>query len=501
MAFALRYAVRSDVGLLREGNEDSAYAGPRLLAVADGMGGYAAGEVASAAVISAIAGLDLRQVPEDELAAALSEAVAEAKRALREIVSSDPAVSSMGTTLTAMLLSGETIALCHIGDSRAYLLRDRKLYQITKDHTFVQALVDQGRITPDEVATHPQRSLLLRALDGKSDADPDISLLAAHEGDRYLLCSDGLPVAVSDEQLLEALVTVTEPDDLVLALVDLANRGGGPDNITCIVADVIDTATAGAAPTQRAVAAGAASGGGSQAARPVTQPAGPLPGDGMARGRDATALALAPDTRRAGRTETLAADDAAAAVPRPRRHSEQARRSRPRRRWPVLTSILVILVLVIGGAAAFGYWYLRSQYYVGVDHGKVAIFRGVHDRVLGVSLSGVSERTQIPISSVPANDAPAIRTTIALGSLAQARRVVANIRKDYAACQVAAAELQAWIAGKPKPVKVHVRINGKQVTRTRTPRYRPRPAARPGCPPVSQPTGQSPSPAPSTSPS
>src|SRR5215469_3463983 len=191
MTFALRYAVRSDVGLLREGNEDSAYAGPRLLAVADGMGGYEAGEVASAAVIKSVSPLDRAPMPESKLIDAISEPVAVAKQNLRGIVEADPAVGSMGTTLTAMLWSGSTAAICHIGDSRAYLLRDGDLYQITRDHTFVQALIDQGRIRPDEAASHPQRSLLLRALDGRTDADPDLSLLTAELGDRFLLCSDG----------------------------------------------------------------------------------------------------------------------------------------------------------------------------------------------------------------------------------------------------------------------------------------------------------------------
>ena len=202
MTLALRYAVRSDVGLLREGNEDSAYAGPHLLAVADGMGGYEAGEVASAAVISSVAPLDRRAMPESELIDALAAAVTTAKQTLRRIVDADPAVGSMGTTLTAMLWAGGSAAICHIGDSRAYLVRDGDLYQITHDHTFVQALIDQGRIRPEEASTHPQRSLLLRALDGRTDADPDLSMLTAQAGDRYLICSDGLPVAVSDDQIL-----------------------------------------------------------------------------------------------------------------------------------------------------------------------------------------------------------------------------------------------------------------------------------------------------------
>ena len=179
MTLALHYALRSDVGLLREGNEDSAYAGPRLLAIADGMGGHAAGEVASAVAISAIAPLDRQNLTDSEdMLDALAAAVASARNTLHDMSVSDPAVEGMGTTLTALLWAGAQVAVCHIGDSRAYLLRDGDLYQITRDHTLIQSLVDEGRLSPAAAANHPQRSLIMRALQGSTDADPD---LAMHE--------------------------------------------------------------------------------------------------------------------------------------------------------------------------------------------------------------------------------------------------------------------------------------------------------------------------------
>jgi PPM family protein phosphatase len=138
-----------------------------------------------------------------------------------------------------MLWSGSQLALVHIGDSRAYLLRDGELFQITHDHTLVQTLVDEGRITLAEAAAHPQRSLLLRAIDGKQ-SEPDLQLHDAKAGDRYLLCSDGLYSVVSMERLREVLSTVADPDDVVRQLIDLANQAGGPDNITCVVADVVE---------------------------------------------------------------------------------------------------------------------------------------------------------------------------------------------------------------------------------------------------------------------
>jgi protein phosphatase len=257
MTLVLRYAVRSDVGLLREGNEDSAYAGPRLLAVADGMGGHAAGEVASSLTISAMAKLD-SEPPGGDMLAELSSAVAAANTRLQEMIISNPAVEGMGTTLTALFWSDGHAAVCHIGDSRGYLLREGELYQITHDHTLVQSLVDEGRISVDDVSSHPQRSLLLRALDGRSIAEPDLSVHDSQVGDRYLLCSDGLSGVVSDEMLRETMATIDEPEAVTRQLIDLALRGGGPDNITCIVADVVDASSSRLPPTGTPIMAGAA---------------------------------------------------------------------------------------------------------------------------------------------------------------------------------------------------------------------------------------------------
>ncbi|MGH3388360.1 MAG: Stp1/IreP family PP2C-type Ser/Thr phosphatase, partial [Actinomadura sp.] len=255
MNIGIRYAARSDVGMLREGNEDSAYAGTRLLAVADGMGGHAGGEIASAAAINALRQLDA-DVPAAELLSALEHAVKQANDNLHRIVEGDPALQGMGTTLTAMLWSGGQVALVHIGDSRAYLLRNGELFQITHDHTLVQSLVDEGRISIDEAAVHPQRSLLLRALDGRGEVDPDLSLREARVGDRYLLCSDGLSGVVSAETIHQVMTSVGDPEQAVRQLIDLANRGGGPDNITCVVADVVDLSRQ--PPAVRPVVAGAA---------------------------------------------------------------------------------------------------------------------------------------------------------------------------------------------------------------------------------------------------
>ncbi|HEY7144958.1 MAG TPA: protein phosphatase 2C domain-containing protein [Streptosporangiaceae bacterium] len=234
---AIRYAAMSDTGLRREVNEDSVYAGPWLLAVADGLGGHAGGEVASAAAIDALRPLDI-QVPAGELLSALSQAVRRASTAISDLVKADPALEGMGTTLTALLLSGSQLGLAHIGDTRAYLVRDGAVSQLTHDHTLVQSLVDEGKITPGEAGAQPIRSLLLRAL-GDGSSEPDLRLVEARAGDRYLLCSDGLHEVAAAADITRVLLTVGDPDQGAADLVALAIDGGGPDNISCIIADLV----------------------------------------------------------------------------------------------------------------------------------------------------------------------------------------------------------------------------------------------------------------------
>jgi serine/threonine protein phosphatase PrpC len=451
MTLALRYAIRSDVGLLREGNEDAAYAGPRLLAVADGMGGHAAGEVASAAAISAIARLD-DDVPGSDLLDALADAVNEANHSLHDMVAADPAIEGMGTTLTAMLWSGPRMALCHIGDSRAYLLRGREFHQITHDHTLVQTLVDEGRISPDDVATHPQRSMLLRALDGRADVEPDLSLREVRAGDRYLLCSDGLSGVVSEETLHKTLATVGDLDDVVLQLIELAIRGGGPDNITCIVADVVDSATAPLPPSDVSVVVGAASNGAGSPLRHADTPAGRAHLLTQTAPQKAIAVAIAHDDP----------------VPRAAGHHEEGERRR--RRWPLVTSALAVLVILIVGGAYAGWRYTQSQYYVGADSGKVVIFRGIKPKVAWVSLSKVYRQTDIPLAMIPSTDVQSIRSTIPASGLAEALRIVGNIRTDYMRCENAYSALSKWEKLKPTKVK------GKIVPKP------PQPPIPPDCP-------------------
>jgi PPM family protein phosphatase len=470
MTLVLRYAVRSDVGLLREGNEDSAYAGPRLLAVADGMGGHAAGEVASSLTIAAMAKLD-SEPPGGDMLAELSSAVAAANARLQEMIIANPAVEGMGTTLTALFWSDGHAAVCHIGDSRGYLLRDGELYQITHDHTLVQSLVDEGRISADDVSTHPQRSLLLRALDGRSVAEPDLSVHDGQAGDRYLLCSDGLSGVVSDETLRDTLAGVEDPEAVTRQLIDLALHGGGPDNITCIVADVVDTAASRAAPAGTPILAGAAAN--LHDPRLSTDGTGPGPAGGGfgpaegSRGNHYTGIYQTngqPATT--GPQPMVAVDDLdPTAMPldldseddtdltgiRARRsHRAQPRRIRPpgRRRWPIVTTALVVLLGVVVAGGYIAWRWSQDQYYVGADskNQQVVIYQGVNQRIAGISLSHPSEQTGIQLAQVPANDRATVMATDAASNLSGARAIVATLRKEVTTCQQAYLARKNWKA-------------------------------------------------------
>ncbi|GLP70328.1 hypothetical protein TUSST3_69490 [Streptomyces sp. TUS-ST3] len=229
----LRYCAHSDPGRVRPANQDTAYAGARLLAVADGYG--PAGAPASSAAVAALRSLDGAELPAGNVLNVLEDAVHGASEAVRDV---DAGADENGTTLTALLWTGSRLALVHIGDSRAYLLRGGTLFRITHDHTVVQSLIDEGRLTAQEAVTHPQRALLLKAL---TTGTPDLRLHDAEPGDRYLLCSDGLTAVVPDTAIRALLSDAPAPDAAVHTLVEAANTAGGPDNVSCVVADVVET--------------------------------------------------------------------------------------------------------------------------------------------------------------------------------------------------------------------------------------------------------------------
>ncbi len=244
MSPTLRSAAGSDIGQRRLINQDSAATSPRLLVVADGMGGHAHGEVASATAVFALLDLDssLRDTDlgEIDLLLELGATLDDAADRLTALALENPSMRGTGTTVIAFVVDGTRIGIAHIGDSRAYLLREGTLRRLTHDHTLVQALVDEGRISLAEAAQHPQRSWLVRTLQDSTPAEPDLFVHEGCTGDRYLLCSDGLTAVLDDVAIGEVLCAEQERAAAVARLIELANAGGGPDNITCVVADLVD---------------------------------------------------------------------------------------------------------------------------------------------------------------------------------------------------------------------------------------------------------------------
>jgi protein phosphatase len=450
---AVRCAAQSDIGLRREGNEDSAYAGVWLLAVADGMGGHAGGEVASAAVIEALRPLDT-EVPADELLDVLEAAVRRAGRTLREMVANDPSLLGMGTTLTALLRSGSQLGLVHIGDSRAYLVRDGEVVQLTHDQTLVQSLLDEGQITAGEVASHPQRSLLLQAL-GAGNFVPDLQLREARLGDRYLLCSDGLHQVADAGAVAQVLLTVADPDQAAKDLIALAIAGGGPDNITCIVADVVDSGTTRLPATKTPVLAGAAASTGD----PRLPPGGTGPFDVIDDHFDnhfsehGAAPLTAPTVLGADGLDLGSMPPASEngtgpnAVPRGSHRAKPKRAARTsRRRWPIVTTSLVVLLAVIIGGGYIAWRWSQDQYYVGADSkGEVVIYRGVNQRIAGLNLSKPYRQTGIMLDQVPLPDQQTLRSTDAASSLSNAQAIVLTVSQGVHTCKAQYAALQSWV--------------------------------------------------------
>ncbi|MEU4771140.1 protein phosphatase 2C domain-containing protein [Micromonospora sp. NPDC023644] len=398
MTLTLRYAAHSDRGLIRDGNQDSVYAGPRLLAVADGMGGMAAGDVASNIVIGAMAPLD-EDVPGDALVDALRSAVGTANQQLRDTVDANPQLEGMGTTLTATLFSGSKLGMVHIGDSRAYLLRNGEFAQITKDDTYVQMLVDEGRISAEEASSHPQRSLLTRALDGR-DIDPEYSVRQVLPGDRYLICSDGLSGVVSADTIGETMREYADPQQCVERLVQLALRGGGPDNITVIIADATD--------------------------QDIVE-ASPIVGGAAARDRG---MATSADV------STPAARASALSAPRPPVPEEPSAGADddsdgPRRR-PVRAAAISLALLVLVGGAVFGGWsYTQRQYYVGAtENGQVAVFRGIQGEIAGMDLSTVHSTSPADLEDLTLAAQEQVKQGIPAKSKPDAERRLAELTSD-----------------------------------------------------------------------
>ena len=392
-------AAGTDIGHVREGNEDSFLAEEPLFAVADGMGGHRGGEVASSLALETIERMFARGEGE------LVEQVREANRAVFERSTLDRAVAGMGTTLTAALLEGDHIRLAHVGDSRAYLVRDGRLRLLTEDHTLVHRMVLEGELTEAEAEVHPHRSILTRALGVDPDVEVDEITLEVRAGDRLLLCSDGLTGMLPEPRVEEILGAEVEPQRAVDRLIREANDAGGVDNITAIVIALTD---ADIDPSEGDTSA------------TTTTPGDPSPPsvstDTVGRGG------------RAERTSGSAEQEPPRPSPRP-----LATPSRPKPLWPKLATwvgvTLGILVLAFVGLRL----YLDSQWFVGVSDGRVAVYRGIPAQVAGFDLNHVVVETSIPADAATSfalyRDLP---DGITADDREEAQQIVEQIRRDTA---------------------------------------------------------------------
>ena len=419
MPLILRSAARSDVGLVRPGNEDSGYAGDQLVVVADGMGGHAAGELASATAIATMSEMETAGLDDSEALERLSDAVVLTGERIADVVAAQPEFAGMGTTLTALAWLGGVparVAVLHVGDSRAYLLRDDVFTQITRDHTYVQTLIDTGKITAEEALLHPRRNLLMRAIDAVHPAEPDVSVREAHVGDRYLVCSDGLSGYVSDERVHE-LLALRDPVAVVTALVDAALAAGAPDNVTCVVADVVHVEEAQSG--QPPVVVGAAG----EPRNREQLPEFSFPADEQLDPHAAHVVKVRTDSGD-GSTDV----DAIVEV-----YHEEQPQSRRRRRAGVIAVVAGLALLVAGISAATWAW-AQNQFYIGSESGYVVIYRGLPGALGPIALHSIEQTTTITVDSLPDFEAMQVEGTIATDSLASAEQVVQRLSERAAQC-------------------------------------------------------------------
>jgi protein phosphatase len=419
VTFRLQYAAISDVGRVRKDNQDAGYAGPWLLTVCDGVGGAARGDLASSTAIAQLRLLD--QPPDDDHSEKhrlelVAGALHRASDKIGALVDEEPALSGTSTTATVALFDGERLAMGHVGDSRAYLFRGHEISQLTSDHTFVQSLIDEGRITEVDARTHPHRNLILKALDGVHEVDPDLFTVELAAQDRILLCSDGASGSLDDRRLADILSTGS-PDFAAVELVRASLEAGSTDNVTCIVADVVpvdvDAPVDGVTPAPLVVGS---------AAEP------------RRRTRTGTSFFRGHRSGDTGELEPVLADipdDLPPGVPFVIDPDPETARYAPRapRRHPWLRRGFLLLLLIglawMAGAAAWSW--SQHQYYVGEQDGVVTIFRGVQADVPGVELSHAYQTTNVRVDQLDPSSARSVQQGLGAGSLSDAQRTVQRL--------------------------------------------------------------------------
>ena len=403
MATVSHSAAASHVGKIRSNNQDSGYSGRQLFMVADGMGGHAGGDVASAIATKRIIEADQPYRTPQDAEFALQAALIAANSQLAETVFEHTELTGMGTTVSALVVLEGEVAIAHIGDSRIYLLRDGELSQITVDHTFVQRLVDSGRITEQEAMVHPRRSVLMRVLgDVESSPEIDTSILATLPGDRWLICSDGLSGVVSNTAIAAALSTDLDAQGVADRLVKESLDGGAPDNVTIVVVDI-------GAPDERV-----------DVPTVVGSAAAPLAfGEEPSRSRALRMSSLRLHPVRETHFEPDSQDYLSELI------EEDERRARRRK----ITWLMGIILLVIGivGAAVLGYQWTQTRYFVGVEGSNVAIFQGVQQDLGPIALSSVYEDTSLKVSELRVFDRQQVQQTISATSLEDAKLIVERL--------------------------------------------------------------------------
>jgi len=403
-------AAASHVGKIRASNQDSGSVGNHLFVVADGMGGHAGGDVASALAIRHLVALDRPYSSVEEAREEMYRGILDAGKELTRAVADHPELTGMGTTLSGMVRVGDKVVVAHIGDSRIYLLRDGVLEQITADHTFVQRLVDSGRITPEEAAVHPRRSVLMRVL-GDVDVEPEIDthVLDTQPGDRWLLCSDGLSGYVAEREIAEILLTTHDPEEACEKLIQASLAEGAPDNVTAVIVHISDSDVS---PPREPHVVGSAAG-------PITYQVTPV-----LKAPRLPALLLHP----------LRAVDAADEHFEPEEGYleeliEEDRRRATRRKITWSLGVLIVLGALTWGAIA-SYQWTQTRYFVGEVDGQVVIFQGVQQNIGPISLSTPFEPTGIPLDSLPLFIQESVEETLPASSLDEARDIVTRLTRE-----------------------------------------------------------------------